>query len=403
MTAFYDLDVERELLGSLVLDPKCIDDVTAIVTADDLFSPVHQAAFTTIVAMYRRGDDPTDLRRLVADLHDQGTMIDPAEVVTWPGTFRWRSAAERVAELRLRRSLAMVASVATDAAEGVPDIDAVRAALDAVVPANRDVPDTLEVSADLAESEIELAPWVVPGLLRREDRAIIVGFEGDGKSTLLAQVSWCAASGLHPFTRRPAPPCAVLYIDLENRRHRIQQGYRPLVDLCKQQGQFDRSRHFTWRRSNGIDIRGRRDQAELEAILRQLRPDLVCLGPLRKSYRRKAGENDEASSLDVQWHFDQLVDRYGFALLIEHHAPHGDGVQRKARPFGSSTWLGWSEFGYGMTPEVKDGRKTGRYTLDGFREDRTTAEWPDELHRGQTWPWDGLRGDGWADWSRDAA
>ena len=404
MTPSHDLDLERELLGSVLLHPAAIDDVAAVVSPSDFYSPAHASAFAACIALRDRGDDPTDARLVVDEVKSQGFALDPRDVVGWlvHAPASWRTRAAKLAEHRLRRDLLVVSGAAAEAAESgdpVGAVDDLRARLDLLNRATTDMPADVECSAHLADEAVELEPWVIPGLLRRQDRCVVVGFEGHGKTVLLDQVSWCASQGLHPFHRRAVEPIVALKVDLENSKARVQLGYRPLVRLCQEMvgSRFDEARHFTWRRPQGIDIRSRRNQAELEAIIRTLRPDLVCIGPLRKTYRRRPQENDEASSLDVQWHFDQLRIRYGFALLIEHHAPHTDSGfgGRKPRPFGSSTWLGWSEFGYGMTPDEK---RPGVYALDRWRLDRTEAEWPDEIHRGQVWPWDGYREHGWGSW-----
>lgn len=403
MTPPHDLDLERELLGSLLLFPHALDDVLAVTGPDDCYSPAHAAAFAAIVALQRRGDDPTDLRLVLAEVGTQGFTVDPADAVVWQahGSVKWRTAAARLAELRLRRDLQVLGAFAAEAAtvgDPVAAVEELRLRVEGLNTATSDVPDSLLVAADVADQRFEPPPWVVPGMLRRGWRSMVVAFEGAGKSVLLSQVAWCASQGLHPFLRKPIPPVVALHVDLENTLDRVSDGYRPLAELCRAQSpDFDRTRTWVWHRPDGIDVRSRRDAAELEAILRQLRPDLVCIGPLRKAYRRRPNENDESSSLDVQWHLDQLRARYGFALLIEHHAPHADGGfgGRKARPFGSSTWLGWPEFGIGMT-EHKD--RKGDYVLDRWRGDRVRAEWPDELHRGASWPWDGWRQTGWGSW-----
>lgn len=394
-----DLELEREVLGTLLVFPHSLDDVLAVTGPDDCWSPAHAAAFTAIVAIHHRGDRP-DLRAVLAETASNGFVVDQAEAVLWQSkaTSAWRSAASKLAELRLRRELLAVAGAANGAAEG-PDpigaVDELRAMVDSVNTAMADTPSSLLVGADVADAEHAQAPWVIPGLLRHGWRAMVVGFEGDGKTVLLSQIAWCASQGLHPFTRFPIPPVGVLHVDLENTIDRVSDGYKPLVALCRSQSlDFSRERMWVWHRPDGVDIRGRRDHAELEAVLRTIRPELVCIGPLRKAYRRKANENDEASSLDVQRVIDDLRHRYGFALVLEHHAPHSDGGfgGRKARPFGSSTWLGWPEFGRGMTA-IDD--RPGSFRLERWRGDRVKAEWPDELHRGDQWPWDGYRANGW--------
>jgi replicative DNA helicase len=83
---------------------------------------------------------------------------------------------------------------------------------------------------------------------------------------------------------------------------------------------------------------------------------------------------------------DDLRGRYGFALILEHHAPHGPAKDRQMRPFGSSLWLRWPEFGIALRrdPNDKTALNVGRW-----RGDRVKASWPDRLVRGKTWPWNG--------------
>src|SRR5690606_19978943 len=87
------------------------------------------------------------------------------------------------------------------------------------------------------------------------------------------------------------------------------------------QDDYEPGRAWIWHRPGGFDLRSRALRAEFEANLALVRPDLVCLGPLYKAYQRKANEQDEQASAEVQATLDDLRTRYGFALLLEHHAP----------------------------------------------------------------------------------
>ncbi|HEY3478819.1 MAG TPA: hypothetical protein VGL02_07955, partial [Streptomyces sp.] len=84
----------------------------------------------------------------------------------------------------------------------------------------------------------------------------------------------------------------------------------------------------------------------------------------------------------------------GCAVLMEAHAPHhnGQGAHRNLRPLGSSLWMRWPEFGFGLRP-VEDEKSAsnaegcrGRRFMPwrGLRDER---DWPQYLKQGEHWPW----------------
>lgn len=396
----HDLDAERGLLGYLLLHPERAGEVLSSIRPEDCYSPAHLSILAAIETLHQDGIG-WDTKTVHTEAIRSGVAPTLADLVSWQAEapIRWEAAVEWLVELRARRDLLGLADVlecsARDMACDPADaIDIATSALASVTTSGDAAwPAGMHRSSDIARASDAQVEWVVPGLLGRLHRAVIVGFEGHGKTAALAQVGWCASQGLHPFNRRPIPPVRVLHVDLENPEDRIRAGYRPLLDLCEQQSRcFDEDRHFTLQRPGGMNLRTRKDRNALEQALRMFSPDLVCIGPLRKSYQPDRGENDERAALAVQAVFDDLRTRYDFAMLIEAHAPHGDSIstQRKARPMGSSTWLGWSEFGYGMQL-VRD--RPGVYELERWRMDRVQASWPAELHRGSIagspWFWDG--------------
>ena len=95
--------------------------------------------------------------------------------------------------------------VAARAAQGLDEVG---------TPANR-APEALTVP-ELVERADQVAPWVIPDLLRIDWRAIIVAGEGTGKSTLLRQLAICAAQGIHPLKFCPVHPVRTLIVDAEN-------------------------------------------------------------------------------------------------------------------------------------------------------------------------------------------
>src|SRR5690606_19222789 len=58
--------------------------------------------------------------------------------------------------------------------------------------------------------------WLIPNLLERQDRVIITGGEGAGKSTMVRQIAVMAAAGVHPTLPGQIPPVPGVVVDVEN-------------------------------------------------------------------------------------------------------------------------------------------------------------------------------------------
>jgi hypothetical protein len=250
--------------------------------------------------------------------------------------------------------------------------------------------DLMTMSEFIRQTSSDHAEWVVPGLLRRGWRAVIVGAEGVGKAVTLRQLAGASAQGIHPFTLDPIPPIRTLLIDTENPRDAIVETAGPIEAQARRVAgeHFDEGRQHIWFRPGGIDIRKRADRMELEATIGEVRPDLICAGPLYKLYAVSAKESDEQAAREAQGIIDDLRARYSFAAAIEHHAPKASGGVRDILPYGSSLWLRWPELGIALRDKVAD-LPPGALAVGRWRRDRVKCSWPDQLHRGEGWPWVG--------------
>lgn len=235
--------------------------------------------------------------------------------------------------------------------------------------------------ADLMAREFEVeSEWVVPSVLRPGWRMMLVAAEGLGKSTLLRQMAVAVGYGIHPFANDLAiKPRKTMIIDVENPPEIIQAEIRPMVDAGEHNDAGTGGIHNIALESltAGVDLRDRRDRLRLEGFFDDHRPELLVIGPLYKMYRSRPGENDEQVAKEIQDILDDWRRKYGMAILIEHHAPHGSGGSlRQWRPAGSSLWLRWPELGLFLA--VSD--RGRRYTdLSHWRYPRTSVELPSQL------------------------
>lgn len=233
--------------------------------------------------------------------------------------------------------------------------------------------------------------FVIPGTLAREERLLVTGFEGHGKSTLLRQISVCVAAGIHPWTLRPMPPQRVMVIDAENGTRQMQKSWSGLVGHAAHWGAPIQPGMLTLlpvylEQPDLTSIEGREWLMERVA---GYRPDLIVMGPVQNLTSRDVKDDD------VVRRFKRTVDDsrqlHGSAVIMEHHVPHkapGEKA-RSLRPYGSSLFLKWPDFGYGMKPVVEE---DGVYDWERQRWPRErTRLWPDRLRWGventAEWPW----------------
>jgi replicative DNA helicase len=395
----YDEDAERELIGGAMVFPDYIERVAADLDSCEFGLPLHQALWSAVTAIVVGGGKPDPA--VVADrARCDGAEVTARDVIDLQGAAATPSR-QHVAIIKrsaaARRALMITADLRACIDRGDdPYAVAQRSAtqLDAIgagTPGNR--PEAMTMDELVARSD-DLSPWVVPGLLRSDSRCVVVAGEGVGKSVLLRQIGLCAAQGVHPLRRDLIQPVRVLVIDAENALDAIRDTGEPLDAQARRAagGAYYAERFRVWSRPGGLDLRAPHDRAALVRELRAQRPQLVCAGPLYKLGRRQGGETYEDAAEGLQQVFDDLRTRFGFALLLEHHAPKGaQGTVREMAPFGSQRWLAWPELGIGLYAE-RDG--TG-LRLQRFRGDRMASEWPDRLVRGEVWPFDGV-------WERNA-
>jgi len=239
--------------------------------------------------------------------------------------------------------------------------------------------------------------WVIPGLIEKQERVIVVAAEGVGKTMLLRQVAILSSVGLHPFTFQPMKPIRTLTIDLENPERIIRRTSRWIMKKALRFAR-DRAPHGTEIKSDshlmmkpsGLDLMSPVGRALFEQTVDQVRPQLLCVGPLYKSYADTGTLTSEALAVEVAKFFDYIRDVYECALWIEHHAPLGQSqTSRELRPFGSAVWSRWPEFGLALSPDQLGGTDYV-YDVRHFRGARDRRPWPLKMKRGIQFPFETL-------------
>lgn len=241
---------------------------------------------------------------------------------------------------------------------------------------------SVDVNDFLTEFEPEY-DWCIPGLMEKGDRLILTGNEGKGKSTLLRQIAVMSAMGLHPFgLNYDQEPLKVWYCDLENPRGHL----RREIKKIKRTLPIDVGKLTIDSWPQGLDLSQPYDIQEVTNRLVAIQPQLVIIGPMYKMMPRL---EEEASSAALARVIDKWRADYKCTFIIESHQPHEvigkDGRFRPERPFGSSLWLRWPEFGLCLEDAG---------VLRHWRGARDEREWPTKMRWGDGWPWEPDTSDG---------
>lgn len=390
-----DIDTEKALIGACLITERAIDQASPIVTRSDFVLLRHREIWDAIQEQYATGNT-VDVVTIAARMPaaDAITYLHELMVHT-PSTSNAAQYAETLAGWSLKRDmvhasgriadLAYGRATSTDPADAAEQARELLANID--MPAGKGAPDkdvaTFSAGVDMTHS------WLVPDFLERRDRMLVTATEGAGKSVLLTQIAFQVAAGIHPWTLQRITPANVLIVDLENSERLVNRRVN-LLQKVPDLGNFNPQRLRINVRPGGIDLSNRTDRRWLMDRCIANATDLLVIGPLYRMQSGTAAKGDvggEDQARNVTKALDDIRNKCDVTLLMETHAPHGGaGFGRDLRPFGSSVWMRWPEFGIGLRRESPDDKN--RYLLEHWRGPRDERTWPEELHkRSGRWPW----------------
>lgn len=239
----------------------------------------------------------------------------------------------------------------------------------------------------LAEADKDSYEWVIPNIIERQERVIVVAAEGVGKTMLARQVAILCGAGIHPFSYQPMRPVKTLTIDLENPDTIIRRTSRKIANVAMMRSGSKRLDSYLYTKPSGMDLLKNIDRGLLENAIEEIQPELLLIGPLYKAFIDPGSRTSEAVAVEIAKYLDQLRVVYGCALWIEHHAPLGASGSRDLRPFGSAVWSRWPEFGISLQPDPTVIGEYG-YDVKHFRGARDERNWPTKMKRGGMFPFE---------------
>lgn len=382
-----DHGVEQALLSACLMSKTARDEARRHIYGHDFDDPRHETIWDAMATLDRHERKVDAITVLTALAGDRATAIMP-DIASGFGLAD--SVAEYAAIVRgwaVRRQIdAAATKVRADAFN--PSTPAGTFAAQAAA-SFIEIRDGGTVSSDLtaitarellAQQDDE-PDWLIPNLLEKRDRLMLTGEEGLGKSHLLRQMAIHVAAGLDPFHDAGRyQPGVALIIDCENTWSQVRRKMRPSLEFVSSRAD-DPSDRIWVDCTNRMDITRDKDLARIHQLLDAHNPDVVVIGPLYRLVPRALQNDDDTAPVLAA--LDTIRDR-GAALLMEAHAGHaiGRGGVRDLRPRGSSSLLGWPEFGYGMRAVAE-----GIADLVPWRGNREERPWPQRVRRADGYRW----------------
>jgi replicative DNA helicase len=401
----HDIAAEQALLGACLTMEKMPEELE--LAGQDLYRPAHQVIWWAICELCGRGA-PCSVVAVRAFLTEQGRLhqasgdqylgdmylVKLLEVAANRGSIRYYT--EIVRDRALRRALGdagvrIQQNALTGTEPGEVQLEQAERTIGTIPTSDRAAgPPAQTLDEFLASPEAE-KDWIVSNLLSRDDRVIITGYEGLGKSTLCRQLAICTAAGMDPFDGEPMDARRVLVIDVENPLSVMVKRFRELKQVVTNHGREIEPGYLKiQRRPAGLDLATSEDRRWLTHEVVFNCPDLLVIGPAYKLHTGGSEMRDEDLARTVTRVLDDLRTRVGCALVLEHHSPNEQaGIGRPVRPFGSSLWRRWPEFGLGIQPHGKDWNARERLVkVVEWRGGRDERPWPAHLKSGGTgMPW----------------
>lgn len=245
---------------------------------------------------------------------------------------------------------------------------------------------------EMVRTDFATGREIIPGHFAAANIALIVGPEGFGKSLFMRQMAVQCAAGINPFTSADMEPLRVLFIDGENPEAQQKMDWVTLEYLAR------RHRDGVSPSPNLRIIAAWEDPPDLVSPgglewlcerITSVQPDICFMGPVSDLV------DSDVSDSGVVRRFKKSLYRAraicNTAFVVEHHSPHrmqGDKT-REMRPYGSSVFRRFPDFGYGIQPTDEQ----GVFDLSPFRGARVRSRaWPERMRWGvpgsMEWPWE---------------
>ena len=373
-------------------------EVFSLVGVED-FDPGDRQRLAEIIERGLLEQDPADLSQYCYDEAlrlGSPSHVFVAQIMTSGFTASPKYYAEKVRQESATRYAVEVLTRGLsrlNSQESLPDDIAmeVKAELEAM-PQPGNIEDDTWTLADIMGLEVPEDTFTIPKMLRKNERMVLTGKEGGGKSVFVYQMLTGAAFGVDTFTTDRYEPKRVLFLDVENNEFQAKNNLDKIVPTLRDIAP-DVQPEWRSMKRRVVNLLETRDKSDVIRRIMHYAPDILYMGTAYKL--TDVTDETHRAVRAIQGVVDKIRSELECSVIIEHHAGHGTMNDRNnMRPEGSSYWLRWPDFGYGMMPLQTDGPRLMRFTA--WRGDRATdREFPVAVKQGPALPWVPVYADEW--------
>ena len=184
----------------------------------------------------------------------------------------------------------------------------------------------------LIESNPDMRPVVIEGVLRRGETCNVIASAKVGKSHLAGNLAWCIATGT-PWLSHEVQQGAVLIIDNELHTETLaQRYYRIATSMMVDYRDYADAIQTISLRGQNIDIH------QIENRLASIEPgtySLVVIDALYRTLPDGTSENDNAQMMAIYNKLDQYATQWDCAIAVVHHASKGQQGDKSVTDTGS--------------------------------------------------------------------
>jgi replicative DNA helicase len=369
-------------------------DVLSLVGIDDFDPGQRQDLFQIIERGYLTGELDA------AWVKDEAIRIGKpspnyvAFVMTagFTGTVSYYS--NRLREASIRRYARVALTRGLQHLEGGSDplevVSALKDELQALPKASNSEDDCWTIQ-DIMSLDIQENKFTIPGILQRNERLVLTGSEGGGKSVFIYQLLTGAAYGVDTMTLEKCEPQRVMFIDVENNEFQARANLEKIVPTLTGMAP-DVTPNWRSLKRRVVNLLDTKDRADILRRVMHYSPDILYMGTAYKL--TDITDETHRAVRAIQSVVDRIRQEIDCTVIVEHHAGHGHMNDRNnMRPEGSSYWLRWPDFGYGMMPLQTP---TRMMRLKAWRGDRVMGRtFPVAIKQSGVLPWAPVYQDEW--------